>query len=186
MLTTPTPTTATTATTGTEMTERSDYSSLCSLCSCSCETTEEEEPLRFRNVGGCRHRGDTSANEKGREKKKKKKDAASMGEAAEEEEEEMEDEEDEEDDGTHSASSGTNTSTDSSDGARTERDPEMQQMMEDAVFDENVCKICYERDINCVLLECGHLCSCIECGRRLRDCPICRRFISRIVETYRV
>lgn len=66
------------------------------------------------------------------------------------------------------------------DGSKTEREAC------DELFEENVCKICYERDINCVLLECGHLCSCIECGRRLRDCPICRRFITRIVETYRV
>lgn len=49
----------------------------------------------------------------------------------------------------------------------------------------DVCKICYDREINCVFLECGHLCSCVECGRQMKDCPICRRPIARVVEIFK-
>ncbi|KAI9295985.1 hypothetical protein K502DRAFT_341284 [Neoconidiobolus thromboides FSU 785] len=31
--------------------------------------------------------------------------------------------------------------------------------------DENLCKICYENSINCVLLDCGHSIACVECER---------------------
>ena len=32
--------------------------------------------------------------------------------------------------------------------------------------DEDLCKICMENVINCVLLECGHLVTCLDCGKR--------------------
>ncbi|KAL6080506.1 Apoptosis 2 inhibitor [Balamuthia mandrillaris] len=51
--------------------------------------------------------------------------------------------------------------------------------------DSDMCKICYERPINCVFLECGHLMACMECGRKLKDCPLCRRYITRLVETFK-
>lgn len=47
------------------------------------------------------------------------------------------------------------------------------------------CKICMEREINCVLLECGHMLTCIPCGRKLAECPICRQNITRCVRTFR-
>ena len=51
--------------------------------------------------------------------------------------------------------------------------------------DTEFCKICYERVINCVFLECGHMFSCVECGRKLNECPLCRERIVRIVHTFR-
>ncbi|CAH8491671.1 unnamed protein product [Schistosoma turkestanicum] len=48
------------------------------------------------------------------------------------------------------------------------------------------CGICMEAPINCVFLECGHLFSCVDCGRKLTECPICRQRIVRIVRTFRV
>ena len=51
--------------------------------------------------------------------------------------------------------------------------------------DSDICKICFDQQINCVLLECGHMASCIECARQLFECPICREPILRIVHTFK-
>ncbi|CAH8676411.1 unnamed protein product [Schistosoma rodhaini] len=48
------------------------------------------------------------------------------------------------------------------------------------------CGVCMEAPINCVFLECGHLFSCVDCGRKLTECPLCRQSIVRIVRTFRV
>ena len=42
------------------------------------------------------------------------------------------------------------------------------------VDESDLCKICMESLIDCVLLECGHMVSCTRCGKRLAECPICR------------
>uniref|UniRef100_T1IJZ4 protein-ribulosamine 3-kinase n=1 Tax=Strigamia maritima TaxID=126957 RepID=T1IJZ4_STRMM len=51
--------------------------------------------------------------------------------------------------------------------------------------EDNVCKICMDAPIDCVLLECGHMLSCTKCGQVLSECPICRQFIVRVVHTFR-
>jgi len=51
--------------------------------------------------------------------------------------------------------------------------------------DENACKVCFENPIDCVLLKCGHMVVCIECGTNLKNCPICRQAISEIVKTFK-
>eukprot|EP01004_Peranema_trichophorum_P008043 NODE_6809_length_840_cov_42.556485_g6211_i0.p1 GENE.NODE_6809_length_840_cov_42.556485_g6211_i0~~NODE_6809_length_840_cov_42.556485_g6211_i0.p1 ORF type:complete len:223 (+),score=17.22 NODE_6809_length_840_cov_42.556485_g6211_i0:56-724(+) len=48
------------------------------------------------------------------------------------------------------------------------------------------CKICFERSIDCVFLECGHTCSCFECGKQLTSCPFCRKPIVRVKKTFRM
>lgn len=55
----------------------------------------------------------------------------------------------------------------------------------DAVPDENMCKICMEHPIDSVLLECGHMTTCTECGKRLHECPICRQYVVRVVHTFK-
>jgi hypothetical protein len=55
----------------------------------------------------------------------------------------------------------------------------------DEISDENLCKICMEAPIDCVLLECGHLISCVACGKRLSECPLCRQYIVRAVRTFK-
>lgn len=47
------------------------------------------------------------------------------------------------------------------------------------------CRICMEREINCVLLECGHMLTCVTCGRKLNECPVCRQNVTRCVRTFR-
>ncbi|CAG2175304.1 unnamed protein product [Oppiella nova] len=55
----------------------------------------------------------------------------------------------------------------------------------DDIPDSNVCKICMESTIDCVLLECGHMISCTNCGKRLSECPICRQYVSRVVHIFK-
>jgi hypothetical protein len=45
---------------------------------------------------------------------------------------------------------------------------------------ERVCKICMERKVDVILLECGHLVACSNCAEGLDDCPLCRKPILRI------
>ena len=40
--------------------------------------------------------------------------------------------------------------------------------------EEEICKICYENNISCVFVPCGHFCTCLACGTRLDNCCICR------------
>lgn len=50
---------------------------------------------------------------------------------------------------------------------------------------ENLCKICMDAPLDCVLLECGHVATCIQCGKQLAECPICRQFVTRVVRTFK-
>lgn len=50
---------------------------------------------------------------------------------------------------------------------------------------EDQCKICMDNGIDCVLLECGHMVTCTNCGKQISDCPICRQHISRIVHVFK-
>ncbi|XP_044311982.1 E3 ubiquitin-protein ligase rififylin isoform X2 [Varanus komodoensis] len=51
--------------------------------------------------------------------------------------------------------------------------------------EENLCKICMDAAIDCVLLECGHMVTCTKCGMRMSECPICRQYVIRAVHVFR-
>lgn len=51
--------------------------------------------------------------------------------------------------------------------------------------DSDLCKICWDGAIDCVLLDCGHMATCTSCGKRLNECPICRQFIVRCVHVFK-
>ncbi|AUF82725.1 RING-finger domain-containing protein [Tetraselmis virus 1] len=46
-----------------------------------------------------------------------------------------------------------------------------------------VCCICYQRDVNCVLDPCGHQ-YCFDCINNEYQCPICRKHIVKVIDTY--
>jgi len=52
-------------------------------------------------------------------------------------------------------------------------DPHAQTGKKANVDENDLCKICMETLIDCVLLDCGHMVSCTKCGKRLAECPIC-------------
>ena len=43
--------------------------------------------------------------------------------------------------------------------------------------ERSVCKICRDRSVGVVFLPCGHLVSCLECCKAIKECPICRAVI---------
>ncbi|GFN99594.1 E3 ubiquitin-protein ligase rnf34 [Plakobranchus ocellatus] len=50
---------------------------------------------------------------------------------------------------------------------------------------DSLCHICMDSLADCILLECGHMVTCTQCGKRLANCPICRQFIVRVVRVFR-
>lgn len=53
------------------------------------------------------------------------------------------------------------------------------------ILEENLCRICMDSPIDCVLLECGHMVTCTKCGKRMNECPICRQYVIRAVHVFR-
>ncbi|XP_030328265.1 E3 ubiquitin-protein ligase rififylin isoform X3 [Strigops habroptila] len=51
--------------------------------------------------------------------------------------------------------------------------------------EENLCKICMDAPIDCVLLECGHMVTCTKCGKRMSECPICRQYVIRAIHVFK-
>ncbi|KAG0729986.1 E3 ubiquitin-protein ligase RNF34 [Chionoecetes opilio] len=51
--------------------------------------------------------------------------------------------------------------------------------------EELLCKICMDGVIDCVLLECGHMVACTQCGKQMSECPLCRQYVVRVVRTFR-
>ena len=43
------------------------------------------------------------------------------------------------------------------------------------------CKVCMDADIDCVILDCGHLVTCKQCGKKLTECPICRQKVLEVL-----
>lgn len=54
-----------------------------------------------------------------------------------------------------------------------------------AAAEDSSCKICFDRAVDCVLLNCGHLCVCLECTAALRHCPMCRQPFERAVKIFK-
>nr|CAB3225643.1 baculoviral IAP repeat-containing protein 3 [Phallusia mammillata] len=50
---------------------------------------------------------------------------------------------------------------------------------------DNLCKICLDRKINCVMMNCRHMCCCLECAASVKRCPICREKLVSIFKFYR-
>jgi len=48
----------------------------------------------------------------------------------------------------------------------------------------NLCKICFSRPLDTVLLPCKHAPSCEICAAKLQQCPLCRQPITGMVQFY--
>jgi len=62
-----------------------------------------------------------------------------------------------------------------------------QENKEPADETEKECKICFDKQINTVLVPCGHMCVCEGCSKLLaknNKCPICKGAIQKIVKTF--
>ena len=51
----------------------------------------------------------------------------------------------------------------------------------------DTCKICFDQEIDTVLVPCGHVVACSSCAERLQDkpCPICKSGVCFVQKTYR-
>ncbi len=49
-----------------------------------------------------------------------------------------------------------------------------------------MCKVCMDAPVDCVLLDCGHMLTCVRCGRQLAECPVCRQYVVRVVHAFKV
>ncbi|PAA88228.1 hypothetical protein BOX15_Mlig021765g1 [Macrostomum lignano] len=47
--------------------------------------------------------------------------------------------------------------------------------------DWKTCKVCMDKEVNIMLLDCGHVACCSVCAKSLKTCPICRAFIRGVV-----
>ncbi|KAL8690427.1 MAG: hypothetical protein Q9218_004127 [Villophora microphyllina] len=55
------------------------------------------------------------------------------------------------------------------------------------VADEEMqmCKICYENEMDAVFYDCGHVVACEECARQVDHCPVCRKGIRGVCRIWR-
>ncbi|CAF0766605.1 unnamed protein product [Didymodactylos carnosus] len=51
--------------------------------------------------------------------------------------------------------------------------------------DTELCKVCMDSTVECVFLDCGHMVTCVKCGKLLAECPICRQNIIRVVRVFK-
>ena len=51
-----------------------------------------------------------------------------------------------------------------------------------------VCAICCDRRRDSVLVPCGHIVACMQCGMKFDDqrCPICKQYVSMVLKTFMV
>lgn len=52
--------------------------------------------------------------------------------------------------------------------------------------EDATCCVCLDQPRNLVLIPCGHLCLCVDCGRHggLKECPLCRVRITKRLRVY--
>ena len=46
------------------------------------------------------------------------------------------------------------------------------------------CRVCCKDDARMVLIPCGHLCCCVNCGNKIKKCPICKESIRERIRSY--
>ncbi|KAI8388652.1 zinc finger, C3HC4 type-domain-containing protein [Radiomyces spectabilis] len=58
-----------------------------------------------------------------------------------------------------------------------------------SVNEDSQCRICMDAQQNCVFLDCGHMVTCMSCGKKLietkNECPICREPILKLIHVFR-
>jgi len=54
----------------------------------------------------------------------------------------------------------------------------------------DLCVLCFDKPINSVVIPCGHLAMCFDCGNEvktsMKTCPVCRQAIIAIIKTFHV
>lgn len=60
-------------------------------------------------------------------------------------------------------------------------------MMQFEVADEEMqlCRICYEEEMDALFYDCGHVAACEGCAKQVDICPVCRKSVRAIVKIWR-
>ncbi|ELU08684.1 hypothetical protein CAPTEDRAFT_125132 [Capitella teleta] len=45
------------------------------------------------------------------------------------------------------------------------------------------CKVCWNREVNIILVKCGHL-LCEDCAPQVEDCPLCKKRIEDRIQVW--
>ena len=53
------------------------------------------------------------------------------------------------------------------------------------LINQRTCKVCLDRFYDCMFMPCNHLCCCLQCASALKQCPLCRCKIDKIIKVYR-
>ncbi|MCJ1248551.1 hypothetical protein MMC30_005769 [Trapelia coarctata] len=51
--------------------------------------------------------------------------------------------------------------------------------------DLEICRICYELEMDALFFRCGHVVACEECARQVKDCPVCRKPVDAVVKIWK-
>lgn len=61
----------------------------------------------------------------------------------------------------------------------------LNSIVQEKILEYESCKICFTKDLNCILLPCGHRCCCIDCSQNINNkCPICRKSIIKVQKIF--
>lgn len=49
------------------------------------------------------------------------------------------------------------------------------------------CKLCMVAAVEAVFVPCGHMATCMKCGKMMlkKPCPICRKKVKKVIKTYK-
>ena len=73
----------------------------------------------------------------------------------------------------------TNTEEEAPEEPSSSTATELKQLVE-----SRKCKSCHKEDACVVLVPCGHLACCVECGNKVNRCPVCRSMIKERIRSY--
>ncbi|CAN0340254.1 unnamed protein product [Ectocarpus sp. 6 AP-2014] len=48
---------------------------------------------------------------------------------------------------------------------------------------DNCCIVCFDNEVDCTLVPCGHHCCCITCASKFSLCPVCRTTVTHKIKT---
>jgi len=64
--------------------------------------------------------------------------------------------------------------------------PAAQKVVAEEDEDKDLCKICFEKTIDSVIVDCGHSVICMDCSKLgLKVCPVCRQPVIKIIKLFR-
>jgi len=53
-----------------------------------------------------------------------------------------------------------------------------------AKTEEEQCVVCLDNKKVVLIYPCGHLCVCVRCSTKLKDCPVCRHKVNDVVKVF--